>query len=820
MIEINASNTKGLIGKYLATYNNIKCFKGDVYDYAKWYKDFIANIDNPNLVLAFDIEARKLYPRNNNITHFALSYKHNDIYYNYCFVVRDLDKDLKARVFNSLNKFKCKILLHNAYYDIGTIKFLHNVDVKWDFDTYILFHTLMSHRAKDDSDDFGDSEEDRGLGLKDFTRDYLPYGNYEEELEKEKKRICKELGVSVKQFTYDLFSDEIIAPYNCFDVLCTLQAFEIGLDLFKAYVKDLGLNKLAQIIKTKKATMDIYIKAFCRGVKIDYDKVEELGIQFKETRDRTEKAFLNAFKTEIEWCERLHRVKEYDKILNESMVDYLSHTAQKGSKKGKTKKEEDGKHYYTKGIELTPIQSRNLLKKTEFSMTSTDKKTTLFVEVMGLKPDDKGTSRYEPIILGEKEDIFSKCFGYKLNDTTGKRERVLMTPKTDRKYLEQYVNQHPHIQDLLDFGKCKTALNNFLGVEKTEEDKKTIDGTTLAELTDKGQFPYVYPSYNILGTITNRCTCNTPNLQQIPARGVLAPLKECFSAREGHKFYYADYSSAEIVILTAIINSKRFSEAIHKGWDLHSMNVWFMQRNKVLTQAPEFQEMWDSCKTDDDYKNFYGAIKEKFEKTLRYATKSATFSLAYGAGEQGLSKNIGISVEDAKELIDDYMRANPEMKKYFDNQHRKAKEQGFITNPFGAFLMMPDVPNENKKPDYNTKKKIEKQKKKALNFPIQSSNAFLLYEGLIKADKMIKDKGLEDKMHFMFSVYDSFCYEVSDDVPQEEVLDILEKSFICYLNDDYLGIDIEIGTSWGNTEHIKRPKRTKEEVQVYDFREF
>ena len=166
------------------------------------------------------------------------------------------------------------------------------------------------------------------------------------------------------------------------------------------------------------------------------------------------------------------------------------------------------------------------------------------------------------------------------------------------------------------------------------------------------------------------------------------------------------------------------------------------------------------------------------------------------------------------------MRANPEMKKYFDNQHRKAKEQGFITNPFGAFLMMPDVPNEDKKPDYNTKKKIEKQKKKALNFPIQSSNAFLLYEGLIKADKMIKDKNLEDKMHFMFSVYDSFCYEVSDDVPQEEVLDILEKSFICYLNEDYLGIDIEIGTSWGNTEHIKRPKRTKEEVQVYDFREF
>ena len=84
------------------------------------------------------------------------------------------------------------------------------------------------------------------------------------------------------------------------------------------------------------------------------------------------------------------------------MIDYLSHIAQKGNKKGKTKKEEDGKYYYTKGIELTDTQSKNLLKKTEFSMTSTDKKTTLFVEVLGLKPDDKGTSKYEPIILDPK----------------------------------------------------------------------------------------------------------------------------------------------------------------------------------------------------------------------------------------------------------------------------------------------------------------------------------------------------------------------------------------------------------------------------------
>lgn len=166
------------------------------------------------------------------------------------------------------------------------------------------------------------------------------------------------------------------------------------------------------------------------------------------------------------------------------------------------------------------------------------------------------------------------------------------------------------------------------------------------------------------------------------------------------------------------------------------------------------------------------------------------------------------------------MRVNPEMKVYMERQHKMAREKGYITNPFGAFLMTPDVPKEMEKNDYNTKQKIEKQKKKALNFPIQSSNAFLLYDGLIKADKLIKDLGYEGKINFMFSVYDSFCYEVSNDIPEEIVKDILEKCFVCYLNEDYLGIDIEKGLNWGETEKIEGKRRTEEEVQVYDFRKY
>lgn len=194
------------------------------------------------------------------------------------------------------------------------------------------------------------------------------------------------------------------------------------------------------------------------------------------------------------------------------------------------------------------------------------------------------------------------------------------------------------------------------------------------------------------------------------------------------------------------------------------------------------------------------------------------FSLAYGTTAHGVSKNLGISKKEAQELIDKYLEANPEMKAYIEYQHQKAKKYGFTENPFGARLLLPDVPNMYKSSDKRVKIRGEKQLKKSLNVPIQSSNAWLLYEGLIRAKKLIKEKGYEDKIHFLFSVYDSFCYEVHESVPREEVLDILEKSFVCYLGDFYLGIDSEIGYSWGETEGVKRERRKEEDVHNYTMK--
>ncbi len=243
-----------------------------------------------------------------------------------------------------------------------------------------------------------------------------------------------------------------------------------------------------------------------------------------------------------------------------------------------------------------------------------------------------------------------------------------------------------------------------------------------------------------------------------------------------------------------------------------------MLKDRVLKDDPSFETRFKECGNDPvKLKEFYASIKAKYESTLRYQCKSLQFSLSYGTTKHGVSKNLGISKNDAQDLIDRFMLANPEMKKYIEFQHNKAKTLGYTENPFGLRLLLPDCKNMYNAHDRNTHLRGEKQLKKALNYPIQSSNAYLLYNGIIKAEKLLKEKGLENKVHFMFSVYDSFCYEVENDVDKETVLDILERSFCCYLGDYYLGIDSEICSNWKDVEGIKRPRRSKEDVDTYEM---
>lgn len=778
MIELTNNNTKGKIANYLHTYN-IKMWYGDKEDYVSWYKWYKSNVDSKDKILAFDIETKKLYPLDNKLVMFSFSWREGEQIKAVAFDTNDLSKKDVINIIKSINMLKSKIVLHNAYFDITTLAIMFGEKIKWDYDTYVIYHNCLTHRAKDTEDnDFG--QENTGLSLKDLTRDFLSYGDYEEELNEYKKTYCRENKIKVKEFTYDLIPTDILAPYNCMDTICTLELYEKGLDLIKALEKN-GYSKLKEILRMKHQVTDIYIDARIRGIYVDRKKVLELNDYFKTTMEDSKNKIYTDLKQHIDYVEK----ELYYRALEKELMKDFEYIAENKPKVSKTGKET----WVSKQVKITDAKAKKLKDSCKINFNSSQHKAMMFVDSMKLEPLEKSS---------------------KTN-----------APKCDIKFMEHHLLKHNELQSFLDYGKCRTAINNFLGVDKLESEEQELgkgDAKTIWELTSDS-YPYIHSNYNLNGTVTSRCSCNTINLQQIPSRGVLKNIKKCFCARPNHYFVYSDYSSAEVVIMASIINSKPIHQSLTNEWDLHSMNAWKMLKKEILEVHPEFEQKFIECGDNvNKLRDFYKGIKAEFEQTARYKTKSLVFSLAYGTTAHGVSKNLGISKKEAQELIDKYLEANPEMKAYIEYQHSKAKKYGFTENPFGARLLLPDAPNMNKSHDRNVKIRGEKQLKKALNVPIQSSNAWLLYEGLIRAKKLIKERGYEGKINFIFSVYDSFCYEVHDSVPKEEALDILERSFVCYLGDFYLGIDSEIGNSWGETESVKRPRRTKDEVHNYNMK--
>ncbi|MFN9900744.1 MAG: DNA polymerase, partial [bacterium] len=100
--------------------------------------------------------------------------------------------------------------------------------------------------------------------------------------------------------------------------------------------------------------------------------------------------------------------------------------------------------------------------------------------------------------------------------------------------------------------------------------------------------------------------------------------REAFIPRdENHVLMAADYSQIELRIIAEISGDEGMLEAFQKGQDIHR-----------ATAAKVF-----------------GIPYDEVSKEQRYKAKTVNFSIIYGAGSTNLSRQLGISRNESKELI-------------------------------------------------------------------------------------------------------------------------------------------------------------------------
>lgn len=250
-----------------------------------------------------------------------------------------------------------------------------------------------------------------------------------------------------------------------------------------------------------------------------------------------------------------------------------------------------------------------------------------------------------------------------------------------------------------------------------------------------GLLNYLFPDgkihtmFNQALTQTGRLSSSDPNLQNISTRSEEGKaVKKAFFYDDDHFYLLSlDYSQVELRVLASISNCSELIDIFNHDGDIHSATAM-----KV-----------------------FHVEKENLTPELRRRAKAVNFGIVYGISDWGLSEQISTSPKEAKMIIDSFYENYPEIKNYFDEVIKNAKEKGYCETLYKRRRYLPEINSEN----YQTR---EFGKRVAMNAPIQGTAADIMKICMIKVDNFLKENNY--KTRIILQIHDELIFKV----PEEE----------------------------------------------------
>lgn len=325
----------------------------------------------------------------------------------------------------------------------------------------------------------------------------------------------------------------------------------------------------------------------------------------------------------------------------------------------------------------------------------------------------------------------------------GKKTKTGYSTSAD--VLEKLASKHEVVRKILEFRKYSKLYSTYV-----------------VGLISELHFDFkVRTTFKQALTLTGRLSSTEPNIQNIPVRTEDGRLiRSAFiSSFEDGELVSADYSQIELRILASNSKCKEMLKAFNEGIDLHSSTA------SKIYDLPE---------------NF-------IQKDMRRIAKAVNFGIVYGMSDWGLAEELHISPIEAKNFIDRYYEAYPEIKEYLEKTVEDAKKDGYTSTIFNRRRYMPDINSAN-----HTVREFAKRT--AMNAPIQGSAADIIKLAMIEVDKEITKRKLESKI--VAQVHDELIIDCKkEEVHKIKILlkDVMEN--VARL-DVKLEVSIESGKTW------------------------
>lgn len=314
---------------------------------------------------------------------------------------------------------------------------------------------------------------------------------------------------------------------------------------------------------------------------------------------------------------------------------------------------------------------------------------------------------------------------------------------TSQDVLEKIIDAHPVVPLVLEYRMLTKLSSTYL----------------------KGLQEQVFPDnkihtiYKQTLTHTGRLSSVDPNLQNIPVRSEEGKLiRKAFVSHNGYLVSF-DYSQIELRILAHMAHVTNLIDAFNQGKDIHRHTAALV----------------------------FGVKDEEVTPQMRSQAKAVNFGIIYGMSEFRLSKDIGMSISEARDFINKYFETYPEVKTYMDEVVETCKKQGYVSTLLNRKRYIPTINDKN----FMVRQQAQRY---AMNTPIQGTGADILKLAMIEVDKALKEKHLKSQM--ILQVHDELIFDVFEDELEEVMSLVKEKMEHCIKMDVPLIVEGNYAKNW------------------------
>ncbi len=315
---------------------------------------------------------------------------------------------------------------------------------------------------------------------------------------------------------------------------------------------------------------------------------------------------------------------------------------------------------------------------------------------------------------------------------------------TDAATLESLQDEAPVIQDILDYRSYQKLKSTY------------VDGLLKAVASD-GR---IHTHFRQTEARTGRLSSDEPNLQNIPIRTELGSrMRAFFIAAPSCLLADADYSQIELRILAHVTGDANMRAAFIGGADIHR-----------ATAA-----------------RIYGIPEDQVTPAQRSGAKAVNFGIMYGKAAFSLSKDLGVSLSEAKDFLNNYLSAFPKVDNYMKNVIEEARRNGYTTTLFGRRRALPELRSAN----FQLRSAGERM---ARNTPIQGTAADVIKLAMVRVWNRLRKEKLKSRL--ILTVHDELIIEAPEEETEQARRILREEMEGCVSYSVPLTTEVGLGRTW------------------------